>query len=312
MFCLAAIEIDSSSDDDQGFRQRKIAEIKTIPARGKASPYWKGFEVPDPRAHPEMKNVAVCKLPTEDGGTCGQLIKISNGTGGLKRHHQHMHPDVYESIQSKKAEGSKLRSIRDMFPVKKSKTKSKKEIKNDLTQAIASFLISRGSQPLSTVEDPAFRQMFYPLHEDAADLMKINRGTVRQMIIDISTIALTATEEEIRKHILSLTMDHWTSPKDDNYSAVTGHYIEKWKLRSLLIDFKVWHGSTAGSLLADDLIRVCKKYSIHAKVLQCTTDTTGNMITLGRSLQKQGVQHDFCVDHNFHLVARLAFDGKFT
>ena len=265
--------------------------------------------MPCPRSHPGMRNVAVCNVPMDDGTVCGKQINVANGTGGLKRHLQAKHNDVYQAIHTKKE--PKFGSIRSMFSALKSKPKSKKEVKKDLTQAIASYLISRGSQPLSTVEDPAFRQMFYPLHEDAAELMKIDSKSVRQMIHDIGAIAMSATEDELSKHVLCLTMDHWTSPRDDNYSAVTAHYIDKyWKLCRCLIDFKVWHGSTAGTLLADDLIRVCKKYSIHANVLQCITDTTGNMITFGRSLRSKDVEHGFCADHVFHLIAQMAFDGK--
>jgi hypothetical protein len=39
------------------------------------------------------------------------------------------------------------------------------------------------------------------------------------------------------------------------------------------------------------------------------TDTTGNMGVLGRKLRENGQEHAYCTDHNFHLNAKLAFDG---
>jgi hypothetical protein len=38
------------------------------------------------------------------------------------------------------------------------------------------------------------------------------------------------------------------------------------------------------------------------------TDTTGNMDKPGKYLCDIGKEHDYCTDHNLHLVAKLAFD----
>ncbi len=38
------------------------------------------------------------------------------------------------------------------------------------------------------------------------------------------------------------------------------------------------------------------------------TDTTENMGKLGRYLHDNGKEHGYCMDHNLHLVAKLAFE----
>lgn len=59
------------------------------------------------------------------------------------------------------------------------------------------------------------------------------------------------------------------------------------------------------------MMAVVRKYEMLARVLMCVSDTTGNMVTLGRHLREKGVEHGFCLAHLLHLVALLAFDGKY-
>ncbi len=67
-----------------------------------------------------------------------------------------------------------------------------------------------------------------------------------------------------------------------------------------------------------------KEKATHAHLLTCThllrrghsitgiTDTTGNMVKLGKYLRKNGKEHGYCTDHNLHLVARPAFDREIS
>lgn len=255
-----------------------------------------------------MKDYARCGVEGCDG-----QVKCNNGTGGLKKHLQYKHPELFDEIirqqyRSQHPASSKFARI-SSFLTKKSKAKSVNDIKAAVQQAVASWVIDSNS-PLAAIESESFRQMFHPLHDKAPAILSIGRHKIREEIVKTGTVAVDATTKELHKHYLAITTDHWTSPADDTYSVVTGHYIEDWNLCSVIIDFKVWHGSTTGDLLGQDLMGVVRKNAMFAKLLIAVTDTTGNMVTLGRHLREQEVEHAFCIDHNLHRNALLAFDGE--
>ena len=85
-------------------------------------------------------------------------------------------------------------------------------------------------------------------------------------------------------------------------------------MQSACLDFKVFHGSTTGQRIYEDVTSVLAKFKGETvMVMEDTigiTDTTGNMGVLGRFLRENGHEHAYCTDHNFHLNAKLAFDGK--
>jgi len=61
------------------------------------------------------------------------------------------------------------------------------------------------------------------------------------------------------------------------------------------------------------MLRGVSKLAISVSIKIFTvTDTTGNMGTLGAHLREHDVEHSYCVDHNMHRNAILAFKGKCT
>jgi hypothetical protein len=86
-------------------------------------------------------------------------------------------------------------------------------------------------------------------------------------------------------------------------------------LHSACLDFKVFERSTTGEQIYKDIVAVHQKYQGEAKDtivfdIIGITDTTGNMGKLGRYLCDNGKEHGYCMDHNLHLVAKLAFEHE--
>lgn len=151
--------------------------------------------------------------------------------------------------------------------------------------------------------------------------------------------AMEATKLELRGKKMAWTTDHWTGPNNMTYTTLTAHYIDDdWKLQSACLDFKVFHGRMTGENIYNDVILVLNEFKgeevtvmdmdmvadphiintddenefdMELETIIGVTDTTGNMGTLGKYLRENGHEHAYCMDHNFHLNAKLAFDGTF-
>ena len=87
-------------------------------------------------------------------------------------------------------------------------------------------------------------------------------------------------------------------------------------MRSAVLDFKIFEGSTSGERIYEDFMAVLQKYQGDTEdtiVLDTIgiTDTTGNMGNLGKYLRNNGKEHGYCTDHNLHLVALTAFDCEY-
>ena len=74
--------------------------------------------------------------------------------------------------------------------------------------------------------------------------------------------AVEATKREINNHHLARTTDHWTGADKATYSTVTAHWIngKSWMLKSVVLDFKKFEGSTTGERIYEDILVVLQKY----------------------------------------------------
>ena len=294
-------------------------------ARGKTSEVWSCFKVYDVRKHQDKKNFARCIR-------CGQDIYVKNGTAGLTTHMQFIHPDVIYRKNSKSNDSSvsAKRRIAGGEGIHKSRTTiginerynwkvkpkpttcvEKKEV---FLKAVTAWVIDQ-NMPFDSVEKPSFRRMFSSIVDDKyADLFKTTAKTIRSRILHLGHLSKQATKKEMIDHEFSLTTDHWTGPDDETYTTLTAHYIEdKWMIKSCVLDFKVFHGSTSGNNCAEDLFKIFDEYGFKDEnVTIVVTDTTGSMNTFGQKLRDdRKYQHKYCFDHNIHRNCILAYDGMY-
>ncbi len=130
--------------------------------------------------------------------------------------------------------------------------------------------------------------------------------------------AMEATKREVHNHNIAWTTDHWMGADKATYTTVTVHLIDEkaWSLRSAVLDFKIFEGSTTSERIYEDVVAVLQKYQGETQdtIVFDTigiTDTTGNMGKLGIYLRDIGKEHGYCTDHNLHLVALLVFDREY-
>ena len=98
--------------------------------------------------------------------------------------------------------------------------------------------------------------------------------------MELQTITLM---ENIKK--ISLTVDAWTSPFQDDFLGVTAHWIDdNWRQKELVIGFEPLNGTHTGVNLAEALVNVIERFNIGNKLLAITTDNALNMTKMVHEL----------------------------
>jgi hypothetical protein len=189
-------------------------------------------------------------------------------------------------------------------------------------QAATSWVV-QSAQPFRVVEGEAFRQMFNVLDPFASStIVNVTNKSVRGKLKQMGRYAKGALELALKNQHVAWTSDHWTGPNDETYTTTTGHYIDnQWVIMSACLDFKIFEGSTTGVRIAADMEDVLRSHGLIAdsgvnSVISIkpmgVTDTTGNMIVMGRELRgTQQMEHGFCIDHLLHLTAKKAFNCEY-
>ena len=78
-----------------------------------------------------------------------------------------------------------------------------------------------------------------------------------------------------------------------------------------MLYFEHHRGRTKGTDLGREFSKIFDDYGFDLSyIVAVVTDTTGTMNTFGCYLQSKGVIHLYCVDHNLHLCAKLAYQDK--
>lgn len=306
---------------EEGMETGENLWLLKTPSAKKSSQYWRYFKLFDSVAHPDKKSYAACII-------CFDLCKYSRGTisakggstSGLLRHLQHCHPEEYFAITESK-QANKKRSqqvlINKIFRAQ-DQPKDKKQV---MIAAACSWIVATG-QAHNVTESTTWRRMFLVADSAAHKYVNVTNKNIRSHLQMQGRYARGALDKSLKLEHVNFTCDHWTGPNDETYSTVTGHYIDKsWNLHSVCMDFKVFEGRTTGVLLSADMHKVLHtrglldeaEYGIVASVKPMgVTDTTGNMIVLGRELREAGhYEHCFCLDHVLHLNAKKVFNCEY-
>ncbi|KAG7371366.1 hypothetical protein IV203_019936 [Nitzschia inconspicua] len=90
--------------------------------------------------------------------------------------------------------------------------------------------IATTHQPLIGVEDPSFRSMIASFNKKAKPM---GRHQIKQHILNLEGYMREASIKSMEGKSVSLTLDHWTSVANQNYTGMTAHFIDDdWKLVS--------------------------------------------------------------------------------
>ena len=288
-----------------------------VPPLGKRSWAWHVAHV----VHGTNNN-ACCNL-------CGAVFKLGVDATPtpLKRHIEAEHKNVWlvinpqanATIESNTNTTSKKRSLVNQptisFPPRtdsKTKRQERAQAEENCARATAEY-IACCNRPFSDVDHPRFRKM----QDAVAEVGRHNgsyqtsRRTVRTKIFELAAKARVSLKARLKGKKLTATGDHWTSKGHDNYSCLTVHWIEDFKLESAVLSVYAYQGSTCADNLVVDFADKLEEWGIGKDDLHfVVTDTAANMNSFGVKLELlHGIEHLYCIDHVLQLVAKLAFDA---
>jgi hypothetical protein len=171
--------------------------------------------------------------------------------------------------------------------------------------------------PFSMVEEKTFHKMFEPLNKKAPEIVNVDCKSICNVVMLHGRLAKEASQIEMEGQKVAWTTDHWTGPNDQTYSTVTAHFINANQSNVLcILDLKVFKGTTTGEAVYNDIVHVLQKFQGNNTTVILDsigiTDTTDNMGKLGQYCHENRRRHGYCIDHNFHCNAILAFNGEYV
>jgi hypothetical protein len=214
--------------------------------RGRKASYWKYCSEPKEKKNfkGKVNRVIDCLVPN-----CKMsLVCNTTATSNVRDHFEKYHKRLLIEAESE-AEASSQVSLPDAFR----KGKNRPLLAEDFHDYVAKWVVEE-MMPFASVDKKAFRQMFQCI---APSVMIPSSKTVKSTIMSL----YSSTREETKLKLQSLpckvsyTTDIWTSPAQVPYMAITAHFIEDWKLKSLLLDFVPFTGKHSGQLIKDAFVK---------------------------------------------------------
>eukprot|EP00102_Acyrthosiphon_pisum_P027011 XP_016664221.1 PREDICTED: zinc finger BED domain-containing protein 4-like [Acyrthosiphon pisum] len=101
-------------------------------------------------------------------------------------------------------------------------------------------------------------------------------------------------------HYVSLTTDNWISVKNESYTAVTAHYIDKdCILKTYLLSCFKYSESHTRENLKNELVRVVTEWGLQNKIAACTS---GNASNITGAIALCNWRHIGCFAHSLNLA----------
>ena len=230
----------------------------------------------------------------------------------LVNHLRSAHKEQYEEYlvrandikkKSKITTSTKMKPITEHFPPVAT-------TKENFNRKYAKWIVTN-NMPLKTGESSEFKDMIQSLSK--AVTPPDYRST-----IDMLTVKKLQTTAKLKVAIkgkyFSLTADHWTSLANENFGAITLHYIANFELKtSVLSCAKHENGATAKEM-ENQLVSDMRSWELERDFfIGIVTDTAANMNSLGREIEERWdtkyARHVYCTDHILQLTAVIAFSG---
>jgi hypothetical protein len=112
----------------------------------------------------------------------------------------------------------------------------------------------------------------------------------------------------------SLTTDHWTSVANENYGAVTLHFIKEFELKTFILSCTKHENDASAEEMVNQLVCDMDIWGLeNIFFMAVVTDSASNMSAFGRTIEgwhANHLRHHYCVDHVFQLTAIIAFSGN--
>lgn len=165
-------------------------------------------------------------------------------------------------------------------------------------------MIVKEYYPFSIVEDREFVKLLNLLNPGYT--LPSRKTLSKSLLPTMYNEIYDKVKQDIKDHAkyISITTDSWTSIKNENYIAVTCHFINnECDLKSYLLSCFKNSESHSSENLKNDLLAVIKKWGLENNIAACTTDNAHNIIN---AVSLCGWRHVGCFAHSLNLAVQTA------
>ncbi len=136
--------------------------------------------------------------------------------------------------------------------------------------------------PIGFCEAPLLRKI---VHELNPDIKLPCRETMSSLITQKCMLVQRHIEGLIENQTISITLDHWTSISQDNFMAVTAHFIDETYILEDITLGCFPSCSHKSDLVERELVDILGKYNLGLnQVLQVVSDTASIMNKFGENV----------------------------
>ncbi|XP_047117392.1 zinc finger BED domain-containing protein 4-like [Schistocerca piceifrons] len=166
-------------------------------------------------------------------------------------------------------------------------------------------LVAKEYLPFNVVESVEFRKMTYLLNENyVPPSRKTLSHSLLSQVFD-STLVRVRSAVQAASYIC-ITTDGWTSVKNENYIAVSAHFIdENCNLKSYLLSSFKFHDKHTAENISNELQNVTSTWGITNKIVACTTDNAPNMV---KAVMMCKWWHVPCFAHTLNLIVQASLE----
>ena len=173
---------------------------------------------------------------------------------------------------------------------------------------VVKFLVEQ-LLPFNCVEQDSFRKMIASFNKQAKPM---SNKRVKQVMNLLTDHVRSKLNGDMKHETVSFTTDHWTSHANQNFSAMTAHWIDNtWTMNSVTLGMFLHEGRSTSEALAASFVNTWKSIGMEGvKVQAGTTDTEAAMNQFGMELEGAGISHIYCTDHVLQLTAKLVYSDE--
>lgn len=174
--------------------------------------------------------------------------------------------------------------------------------KNKIDDAVMKLIIW-DFQPFSVVEDKGFRNLLNTCTPNYK--IPSRKYFANTLLPAFYEKKVNEIKNSIKHEALSvcLTTDMWSSSTNDNYNAVTAHYItEDFEMKNVMLDCSAFQANKTSKNLADEILCVVNEWELAGKILIVITDNAANITNAIKNILNW--KHYGCYAHKLNLIVQ--------
>ena len=285
-----------------------LLPIKPVTKKNrKTSPAWKYFVSLHPTCELYSKTLFVCLLCRERGvnKTVSVGLKGNVSPTALINHLRATHEDEYKLIVASKGVKKSYKPATDQMTITNMML-PKQDIKFLFKEYYARWIVA-DNLPFTTGSSTAFQTLVNLLNS------KVSIPDRNEVLLTLDSKKMEAEKvirKSIGKNFFSCTTDHWTSVANENYGALTLHFIDdEFVLQTVVLSFEKHAGGCSAVELQLQLQNSLLSWQLDMNhLVALVSDSASNMNSLGALITADcQAHHHYCADHILHLTAVKAF-----